>query len=248
MTEKKALVPFMESKNIKAFIEGKNIEIRMKRKRISFAHLFEPQANYNDQTKELQSYSFSLNALVDKADEDDVKLLQACQKKAIELRWGENKPTIQTDRRCVRDGEPKDPDTEERIPLYDGYAGMIFVSANQRVSIGDWQDRKHNPVQLLDSRKGPNGKFPRLGKDSGKLYSGCVCDVIVRMYAYDGTKGGHPHRVNASLEAVKFVEHGPAFGAKPIDADSAFDEEDDDDLDGGATGGSDFSDDDDLLG
>lgn len=124
---------------------------------------------------------------------------------------------------------------------------------NRNVSIDEWEQEKKNPVQLLGPKKDANGKFPRLsGSEASKLfYSGAFFDVIIRIYGYDG-KGENPDRINASLEAIKFKKHGDAFGSKPVDADSMFDEEDDDDLDDDLTGGSSSSkasaDEDDMLG
>lgn len=235
----------------------KNQEIMLKKVRISFAHLFKPDPIYDDKTKELTGYSFKVSSLIPKLLPDgsinpQAKIISDAIKAAIEAKWGDNKPMIPADRRCFRDGEPVDPDSGEKTPLYDGYAGHYYLSSNQRVSIADWEEHRKNPIQLLDSRKGPDGKFPRLKESDGKLYSGCFADVLVRIYAYDGTKGGHPHRVNAALEAVKFVSHGEAFGAKPVDADSAFDEEDSedgfDDVGSAAATTSAASAEDDLLG
>jgi hypothetical protein len=224
--------------------------IILKRVRLSFAHLFEPQKMTDNKTGKVR-WSYTVNALIPKKLPDGttnpvVKQLQDAMKKALEKTWPGEKKVIPPDRRCVRDGEPIDPDTidpdvpgsGERNPLYEGYAGHIFVSANRSVEGPDVP----NPVQLLGPRKTAvvNGKpaFPRLKKSDGMLYSGCFADVAIRIYGFDGRKLEVPDRINASLEAVKFVEHGEAFGAKPIDADNAFDEEDgddDDDLMSGST-------------
>jgi hypothetical protein len=175
-----------------------------------------------------------------------VKEIQDAMKDAMAARWGDNAPKIPAERRCFRDGEPKDVDSGEREALYDGYEGMCFLSANKGVANPDVD----NPVILIDSRKGPDGKFPRLRKADGKLYSGCYADVIVRIYGFDGGKLNVPNRVNASLEAVKFVKHGDAFGARPVDADRAFDEEDaEDGFDAPAANAvAKAGDDDDMLG
>lgn len=217
--------------------------VMLRNVRISFVHVFEPQKMVDKKTNQTR-WAYNLNALIPKRLEDGtpnpmVKTLQDAMKKALEKTWPGQKKVIPPERRCVRDGEPIDPDTVdpdvpgsgERSPLYDGYAGHVFVSANRSVEGPDVP----NPVQLLGPKKTAvvNGKpaFPRLKKSDGMLYSGCYADVIVRIYGYDGSKNEVPDRINASLEAVKFVKHGEAFGAKPIDADNAFEEEDDDDND-----------------
>jgi hypothetical protein len=232
----------------------KNVEVTLKNVRLSFAHLFEPKEDENDDGG--LSYSYQVTCLLPN-DDPQVKVMQEAIKKATVAEWPEGK-SIPKERKCIRDGEPKVVDddgneTNERQALYEGYAGMYFVPTKRGVKTKD----SPNPVQLLGPRKtdkDPNtGKprFPRLKESDGLLYSGCYADVIIRVYAYNGQKAKgkkkHPDRINASLEAVKFVRHGDAFGAKRVDADSAFDEEDGDDgFDTGATGSSSASDDDDI--
>lgn len=240
----------------------KNVEVKLKNVRGSFMHVVTPQERRND-AKQLTGYNFNGNFLVPKKIDDgsenpQVLILRDAMKTALEGTWPGQGKKIPAERRCVRDGEPKDEDTGERAPLYEGYEGCFFVSANRGVSIEEWDliknGKKDGPVQLLGPRKGPDGKFPRLkGSEAAALfYSGAFFDVIIRVYGYDG-KGENPDRINASLEAIKFKRHGEAFGAKAVDADSAFDEEDDDDLDddltGGSSGGSSSkNEDDDMLG
>lgn len=232
----------------------KNIEILLKGVRLSFAHLFEPQENENDDGS--TSWSYNVASLVPKKLEDGspnplVKRLNDAVREAIAAQWPGQDKKIPQDRRCLRDGEPRDPDTGETYPLYEGYEGCVYVSAKRSVKSKD----SPNPVQLLGPKKTAKDArgqpcFPRLKESDGLLYSGCYADVIVRVYGYDGSKAKgknkHPDRVNASLEAVKFVRHGEAFGAKPIDADSAFDEEDDDGGYDGVSGGAASDVDDDI--
>jgi hypothetical protein len=214
---------------------AKNVEIILKDVRISFAHLFEVQENKNDKG-EVTGHSYGCIGLMDKSTTQgklNIALCNEAMKRAKSLRWGDraDAPKIPPERRCVRDGEPVDPDTDAKSPLYDGYDGCMFVSANRGVKS---KDAKF-PGLLLDSRKGADGKFPRLKESDGKLYSGSYADMIVRIYGFDGTAKKVPHRINASLEALKFKRHGEAFGAKQADADNMFDEESEDDLDAGTT-------------
>ncbi|HEY3815455.1 MAG TPA: ssDNA-binding protein [Caulobacteraceae bacterium] len=219
----------------------KNIEIKLKGVRLSFLHAFEPQ-KFVDKDTGVVRWSYNTNILVPKKLEDGsknpmVKVLSEAMKEVIEAKWPGQEKKIPTERRCVRDGEPIDQDTVDsdvpgsgsRYALYDGYEGHYYVSAAQAVE----SETSPNPVQLLGPKKTAKREdgtpcFPRIRKEDGLLYSGCWADVIIRVYAYDGTKNNYPNRVNASLEAIKFVRHGEAFSAKPIDADAAFDEEEDD--------------------
>lgn len=233
---------------------SKNITLTIKNVRLSFAHLFQPQEQENDDGEKRYTYNASClipKKLSDGSANPQVKEIVDAMKSAVEATWPGQKKVIPSERRCFRDGEPIDPDTVDesvagsgtRVPLYDGYAGHYYLSTNRGVKAKD----SPNPLQLLGPKKtakDANGKpcFPTLTEADGMLYSGCYADVIVNIYGYDG-KGKNPDRINASLEAVKFRAHGEAFGAKPVDANSLFDEEEDDDFD---TGGS-AAEDDDLM-
>lgn len=228
----------------------KNIEVMLKDVRISFFHGFTPQERKDDDDK-LVGYNFSVNALLDKVkDKAQIETVRDAMKKAKAARWGENAPRIPAERLCMRDGEPVDEETQQRVALYDGYKNCMFVSANRGVSIAEWEDQKKNPVRLIGPKKtakGRDGKpaFPDLKESDGLLYSGCYANVLIRIYGYDG-KGKNPNRINASMEAVQFVRHGEAFGSAPVDVDNVFDEvaSDDDDLMGGSSSSSTIDDDD----
>lgn len=236
----------------------KDQELVIKDVRLSFLNVFRPQ-KFEDEKTGVVRYTYNANILIPKKLADgsanpQVKLLSEAMKSALEKTWPGQKKVVPPERRCVRDGEPIDPDTVDedvagsgtRVPLYDGYEGHVFISANRSVDGPD----APNPIQLLGPKKTDKDKqgkpcFPRLKQSDGLLYSGAYADVIIRIYGYDG-KGKNPDRINASLEAIKFVRHGEAFGAKPVDADSLFDEEDGDDgMDDGIGASADA--DDDLL-
>ena len=214
----------------------KNIRLTLKDVRGSFLHLLKPQERKNDDGK-LTGYAFNGNFLIDKkigdATNPVAEQISAAMKKAIEARWpGQNKKIPATER-CFIDGEPKDEDSGEREPLYEGYEGKYVLKANNGVSIEDWEEDRKNPVQLLGPRKGADGKFPRLkGQAAEELfYSGAYYDIVVSIWAYDGTQRGHKSRVSCTLEVVKFKRHGDAFGAAQVNAEDYLDEEDDDGLD-----------------
>lgn len=198
--------------------DNTNIEIKLTDVRLSFADIFEAKAFGDDPDGRPR---FSANFLIDKIKQkDQAEKVSAAVKKAIAAKWPTNPPKLGADKKCFRDGEPKDEETEERTPLYEGYAGHYFVSAASPA------DR---PPVIIDSRKGADGKFPRLTQKDGKPYAGCYVNAVIRVWAQDSQTWGR--RVNASLEAIQFARHGEAFGATRIDAESTFDDlggEDDD--------------------
>jgi hypothetical protein len=228
----------------------KNVEVLLKDVRLSFFNGFEPQ-EFTDEVTGKKRWTYNTNALVPKklpngAPNPVVKQLGDAMKQAIENTWPGADKKIPPERRCVRDGEPIDPDTidpdvagsGQRFPLYEGYEGHVFISANRSVKSAD----APNPVQLIGPKKTAKNDrgeaiFPRLKVSDGLLYSGCFANVLVRIYGYDG-KGKNPDRVNASLEIVQFKRHGEAFGAKQVNADAYMEEEDSDDGDAFGPGAS----------
>lgn len=247
--------------------EDKNVELYLKDKRLSFWD-WEPKARTNDQN-EVVGYQIAYNLLIPKTD-PDAKVIADAMKKALENEWPGEGMKIPPDRRCLRDGEPIDPDTMElgddgnpkpgtgvRAPLYEGYEGNWFLSCNRGLKATTLEDairefNQNNPVQILGTRRGGDGKFPivRAGTPDAP-YSGCYVNAIVRIYAYNGKKKGHPNRINCSAEAIQFNRRGDAFGAKPVDAQSKFGEVAVEGMGpdtGAASGSTASSDTDDMLG
>lgn len=215
-----------------------DVEIKLKGVRLSFFHGFVPQERKNQEGK-ITGMNYSAALLIPKDDEATVKVIKDAMAAAKKNQWGDNAPRFKADTLCLRDGEPLD-ENEVRAPLYDGYKGMFYVSANRPVKLEDYEHikagRKPRPLKIIGPRKGEDGKFVQLAEsDPFAPYSGCYVNVVLRIYGYVG-KDNEPSRINASLEAVQFSRHGERFGTKPVDVDSAFDEEDvgEDDIGGAA--------------
>lgn len=217
-----------------------NIEIKLKDVRLSFDNLFEPQVQKSEKTGE-DDISYNCVFLLDKERHaDQIKLVTDAMVEAREARWPGIGKKIPPERRCMRDGEPLDDETNTREPLYDGYENSMYISAKRKVK----KITDPCPVQLIGPRKEVDPqtaerRFKQLTKDNGGpdlIYGGCYVNAIIRIYAYDGSKDGNPDRINASLEVVQHKRDGERFGAKRVDANSAMDEEegDDDDIGSGA--------------
>ena len=174
-------------------------EVRLKNTRLSFAHVFEPQPGMiNEETGKPGEPKYGASFLIDPATEDGKTNLANLKKAAEQVKkaqWGDNIPKLRPDRVCVRDGS---------LEEWDGYEGMIYVRAT-------------------NSKKPPTVDRDRseLSKESGKLYSGCYVNAVVRIWAQDNKFG---KRLNASLEGVQFLRHGDAFGYKQIDPNEAFED------------------------
>lgn len=210
-----------------------NIEIKLKDVRLSFDNLFEPQVQKSEKTGE-DDISYNCVFLLDKEkDAEQIKLVTDAMVQAREARWPGIGKKIPPERRCMRDGEPEIDGVRE--PLYDGYAGCMYISAKRKVKkLSD-----PCPVQLIGPRKETDPqtgerRFKQLTSANGGpelIYGGGYVNAIIRIYAYSGEKDGNPDRINASLEVVQHKRHGERFGAKRVDANSAMDEEEEGDDD-----------------
>jgi hypothetical protein len=174
-------------------------EVRLKDVRLSFAHLFEAQEGMIDEeTGKKGEPRFGASFLMDPTTPSGKTNLANLKKAAEEIKvaqWGKNIPKLKPEKVCVRDGN---------LEEWDGYEGMIYCRASN----------KKKPV-LVDRDRS------ELDAESGKLYSGCYVNAVVRLWAQDNKFG---KRLNASLEAVQFLRHGEAFGYKQVDAQEVFDD------------------------
>lgn len=162
--------------------------------RLSFADLFKAKAVNDGEPR------FGANFLLDKTKDqkqikkigDEIRRIEGAKFKGKKL---------PADKVCLRDGDEKE---------YDGYAGMLFLSAAN----------KKRPT-VVDRAKSP------LTAEDGKPYSGCYVNAVVRLWAQDNNFG---KRINASLEVVQFLRDGEPFGAPAVDLDEALPDNDDEDL------------------
>lgn len=84
------------------------------------------------------------------------------------------------DKLCLHDGDSK--------PQYEGYKGMLFVNASNKL----------RPL-VIDGNKSP------LDAASGKPYSGCYVNGVIELWAQENKFG---RRINASLLGVQFLRDG----------------------------------------
>lgn len=94
---------------------------------------------------------------------------------------------------CLKDGDLK--------AEYDGYAGNLYISANNKV----------RPF-VVDRDK------TQLNPDDGVIYAGCFVNAVLDIWAMDNKYG---KRINATLLGVQFYKDGDAFagGAPATEAD-----------------------------
>lgn len=173
-------------------------QLRLDGVRLSFPVLFTPQAGKGDDGKPTKP-AYSCHLIMPKGSEPYTKAARVMQLVAHD-EWGDNgaevlKGLIAQGRVCLRSGDTKT--TQDGAPM-DGYAGNYFMST-----------RAYVKPTVLDLDRSP------LDESSGKPYSGCYVNAVVRIWAQ---KGQYGKRINAQLMGVQFAKDGEAFaGGRPAD-------------------------------
>ena len=140
---------------------------------------------------------YSITALVEPRSENDKAIRRAIEQEGLAAhaaKWDRVHAAMkgQKNQYCYLSGDTKE---------YDGFAGMMALSAHRRAADG-------RPI-VID-----RNKSPLTGAD-GKPYSGCYCNVKVSIYVQKGENPG----VRASFSVVQFVKDGDAFSGSTPNAD-----------------------------
>jgi hypothetical protein len=196
-------------------------EVILKNVRASYAYLFEPREDENDEGVKKRKYRCTFMIPKGAEGKANMAAIKAASGEAKRKVWGENEakwPKLKADRVCLRDGD------EEDKPEYEGH---YIITA----SVGE-----NRPPALVLNRRGGDKRW--LPASPGQIYSGCYVNAVIRLWAQDNKYG---KRVNASLESVQFFRDGEPFGAAPVDpndkfsddmagSEGSFGDDDDDDL------------------
>lgn len=184
-------------------------ELRLHNVRLSFPHLFVPQPGIRDEKTGITSEPrWSACFLIEKTNKVELRKYAAARDEAKAAKWGDEKnwPKLKPERLCMRDGD---------LENYDGYAGHYYIASGRSTKTKDGAENP--PPSLVD--RDPK---VRLTRQSGKLYAGCFVNALVRVWAQDDSKFGK--RLNCSLEAVQFYDHGTPFGAMPVVPEEVFED------------------------
>jgi hypothetical protein len=149
---------------------------------ISFPEVFEAKT-YKEST------AYSCKFLLDKSSENYKNVAEAIKKEAV-ARWADKAAKkveamksnpIQT---CIIDGDSKE---------YNGYADRWVLTAKRK-------ERDGAPA-VVDRSKQP------LAPNSGKIYSGAICNGVVDIYCQAGDNPG----IRCALISLQFVKDGENF-------------------------------------
>jgi hypothetical protein len=189
--------------------------------RLSFASIYEPNRQKNDDGEERQNWK--CNLLFDKkklkeggykAKFNGVKmeLKEALRKAGDEAllkkypggpaSWPKYKP----EKVYFRDGDLED---------WDGYAGQMYISANAQLA--------DKPLVITNRKDGNGNWIAATPGGPNSPYSGCYVNATLVIWIQDNENG---KRKNAQVKAIQFVADGEAFGATKTDPNEDFDDDD----------------------
>ena len=166
--------------------------------RLSFPQLVEPRAFQEGQPKK-----YSADLILDPNSPDWAKFQQAIMA-AVQGKWADKAQGVlqmcQADRklRCFGNGAEK-VDKKTFAP-YEGYAGMVYVSANNG-----------NMPQMVEA----NGKAVDAANTMAyqalarKMYGGCYVNAAVKPWIQDNAFG---RGIRCELVALQFAKDGEPFG------------------------------------
>jgi hypothetical protein len=177
------------------------MKIKLTNVRLSFAQLFDAKT-VNGEGKPAFSATFLI-----KPNDPQVKMINEAIDAVAKEKWGAkadaNLKIMRTaDKVCLHNGDLK--------ANYDGFEGMLFVSAR-------------NPIRplVVDANKTP------LTAENGKPYSGCYVNASIELWPQDNNYG---KRVNATLMGVQFFRGGESFSGGGVASEDDFDDVTVDDL------------------
>lgn len=178
--------------------------------RLSFPKLWKAEASTPESKPK-----FGASFLIDPTTAEgkaNLKRLNALIEQVKKDTWAEKADkiynAIEDKRKLLRDGDNA---TNSEGDVYDGYEGMMYVSASNQ-----------KRPQILNRDKST------LAEEDGVIYGGCYVDAVISVYAVTKKEQGG-NGMFATVEVVRFRKDGEAFGAGPIDADDYLDDLPDDD-------------------
>lgn len=149
-------------------------------------------------------------AFIGDPKDPQIAMLEAALLTVAKEKWGaKGESTLKAlraaDKVALHDGDRKD---------YEGFAGMVYLSASKAESKGR--------VTVIDRDKSP------LTEADGRIYAGCYVNAVITLWAQDNSFG---KRINAELCGIQFSKDGDAFGGGSA---ATVEEDDFDDISAGA--------------
>lgn len=113
--------------------------------------------------------------------------------------------------RCFGQGHEKV--NQQTLKMYDGYEGMVFISASKKSDKGAPQMIKPDGTAVDPMNTMEYQAFAR------KLYGGCYVNMAVKPWLQENT---HGRGIRCDLIAIQFAGDGAPFGEAAADASGMF--------------------------
>ena len=185
--------------------------------RLSFPHLIEPQER-NKNGKVSSSYGCDL--LMEPSSQGYADFMGYAGKLAIDT-WKENAQVVMSiiqanpNTRCFGDGNAKI--NKKKMQVYEGYSGMVYITATRQASYG--------APQLVDD----NGNFIDPNNTlayqllARKMYGGCRVNVALKPWIQKASpKNENTNGIRCDLIAIQFAGDDDAFGESSPDITGVF--------------------------
>jgi len=180
--------------------------------RLSFPHLIEPQKQVSPETgKERISYNGDFIMPPDHAG--FAQFMQRYGAMAAE-KWKEHAQQVMqmiaADRKSRCYGSGAERVNKKTFQPYDGYAGMVYITAG-----------RDNPPQMIQDNGQPVDPANTMAYQqlARKMYGGCRVNVAVKPWLQENK---HGRGIRCDLIAVQFAGDDTAFGEGNIDASALF--------------------------
>lgn len=172
-------------------------EFRMivKNVRLAMPSIFQP---YKGKEGDKGAKKFNLKGLLPR-NHPDLPRMEALMVKTAKAKWGAKadatlKALKVADKTFIHDGDAK--------PEWEGFEGNLYFSASNKIKPSTFNNDRSEVTEA-----------------DGVLYSGCMVDVSIELWAQDNEFG---KRINCTLRGVQFRNNNDAFaggGVPPADAD-----------------------------
>lgn len=180
--------------------------------RLSFPHIVEPQKTVNEQTGQTR-ISYNGDFIMPQDHPGFAQFMQHYGAMAVD-KWKEHAQTvmqmIQSDRktRCYGRGEERV--NKKTFQPYDGYAGMVFLSAGR--------DTPPQMIQPDGTAVDPSNTmaYQQLAR---KMYGGCRVNVAIKPWLQENK---HGRGIRCDLVAIQFAGDDKPFGEGNVDASGMF--------------------------
>lgn len=120
---------------------------------------------------------------------------------------------IANDRKLRCFGQGSEKVNQQTLKMYDGYEGMLFISASKKADKGAPQMIKPDGSAVDPMNTMEYQSFAR------KLYGGCRINIAVKPWLQENT---HGRGIRCDLVAIQFLRDDTAFGEAQADATPMF--------------------------